>query len=176
MRTGLPNDFSKLNRAHPGPRCFGSHMIQPLRTGAGNPIEIASNVQSCNSDLSSVTSSRGVISGPDLNFRRCAREIITFTLDPPISMTRILFFTASPISSLLWHRFRRQPQLAPAGPHGLFFSNHQALSCARRILPAVASAPACAGLRPRVLSGGTVRPAPTRAPSHDHLERPEEHH
>src|SRR5690349_9040434 len=93
MRTGLPNDFSKLKRVQPGPRCFGSVMIQPLQMGAGNPMETASNLQSRNRGLSSLTISRGVIAGPDLNFRRWAREIITFTFEPPISITTIFFFT-----------------------------------------------------------------------------------
>src|SRR5438034_2965981 len=170
MRIGLPNDFSKLNRVQPGPRCFGSLMIQPLRTGAGNPIEIASNVQSCNSELSWVTSSRGVISGPDLNFRRCAREIISFTFDPPTSMTRIFFFTALPISSLRSRRFPLQLQSVPAGPHAFFLSNHQAFSCVRVILREIATAPAGAVLRLRVLNVVTCRPAAIPPPSRDRAE------
>src|SRR5712675_3231105 len=170
MRTGLPNDFSKLNRVQPSPRCFGSFMIQPLRTGAGNPIEIASNVQSCNSELSWVTSSRGVISGPDLNFRRWAREIITFTFDPPTSMTRIFFFTASPISSVRSRRFPLQRQSAPAGPHAFFLSNYQAFSCVRVILREIATAPADAVLRLRALNAGTCRPPATHELSRDRSE------
>src|SRR6476659_9006791 len=170
IRTGLPNDFSKLNRVHPAPRCFGSVMIQPLRTGAGNPIEIASNVQSFTSDLSWATSSRGVISGPDVNFRRCAREIITFTFDPPTSMTRIFFFTASPISSLRSRRFRLQPQSAPTGRHAFFLSNYQAFSCVRGILREIATAPAGAVLRLRGLNAGTCRPPATHELSRDRSE------
>ena len=38
------------------------------------------------------TIARGVNFRPDLNFRLWAREIISFTFDPPTSMTRIFFF------------------------------------------------------------------------------------
>ena len=58
---------------------LGSTRIRPSRTGAGKPIEIASNFQSSISSFICATISRGVIFGPDLNFRRCAREIIIFT-------------------------------------------------------------------------------------------------
>src|SRR5262245_43226636 len=159
MRTGLPNDFSKLNRAQPGPRCFGSVMIQPFRTGAGNPIEIASNVQSCNSDLSWVTSARGVISGPDLNFRRSSRDIIAFTFEPPTSMTRIRLFTFCPILWLRPSDFRQQPRSAPADPHASFSLNYQASSSVRAILHEIATAPVGVVLRLRGLTVGTCRPA-----------------
>src|ERR1051325_8278763 len=170
MRTGLPNDFSKLNRDQPAPRCFGSLTIQPLRTGAGNPIEIASKVQPRTNDLSSVTRSRGVMSGPDLNFRRCEREIITFTFDPPTSMTRIFFFTAFPISSVQTRRFPLQPQSVPADPHAVFWPNPQAFSSVRVILPGIATVPAGAVLRLRALSVDSCRPAAIHAPSHDRSE------
>src|SRR5258707_8554815 len=110
------------------------------------------------------------MSGPDLNFRRCAREIITFTFDPPTSMTRIFFFTTSPISSLPLRRFPLQLQSAPAGPHALFLSNHQAFSCVRVILREIATAPARAVLRLQVLNAGTCRPAAIPAPSRDRAE------
>src|SRR5438067_12542488 len=145
-------------------------MIRPLPAGAGNPIGIASNVQSCNNDLGLFTRSRGVISGPDLNFRRCAREIISFTFDPPTSMMRIFFFTASPISSLRSRRFPLQRQSALAGGHALFSSNHQVFSCVRVILREIATAPAGAVLRLPALNDGTCRPAATPAPSRDRSE------
>jgi len=74
------------------PRCFGSLRICPSRTGAGNPIEIASNFQSVISGLICATIARGVNFGPDLNFRLSVREISSFTFEPPTSITRILFF------------------------------------------------------------------------------------
>src|SRR5215468_7423688 len=86
--------------------------------------------------------SGGVISGPDWNFRRCAREIITFTLEPPMSMTSIRFFTICPISYLRASHFRQQPRSAPVDPHALFLSNHQASSCVRATLHEIAIAPA----------------------------------
>src|SRR6266545_3008652 len=92
MRTGLPSAFSKLNLTQPWPRCFGSLTILPLRTGAGNPSEIASNFQSATSGLIWSTIARGVNFRPDLNFLFSVREIISFTFEPPTSMTRILFF------------------------------------------------------------------------------------
>src|SRR5207249_10826293 len=115
--------------------------------------------------------SLGVSSTPDFNFRRCARETFSFTFDPPTSMTRILFFTASPISSLRSRRFRPRRQSAPAGPHALFLSNHQAFSCVRVILREIATAPGGAVLRLQVLNAGTCRPAATPAPSRDRSER-----
>ena len=93
IRMGLPRDFSKLKRVHPGPRCLGSLMMRPLRTGAGNPIETASKLQSCTSGFIWATISRGVRSGPDLNFCFSQREIINFTFEPPTSMARIFSFT-----------------------------------------------------------------------------------
>src|SRR5436190_700586 len=89
MRMGLPNAFSKSNPTHPFPRCFGSLTIRPSRTGDGNPIAMASNFQSLTKGPISATISRGVNCGPDLNFRFFAREIISFTCEPPTSMTRI---------------------------------------------------------------------------------------
>ncbi len=94
MRTGLPNAFSKSNPTHPLPRCFGSLTIRPSRTGAGNPIEIASNFQSLTNGFISATIARGVKFSPDLNFRLSRREIINLTFEPPTSTTRICFFIA----------------------------------------------------------------------------------
>src|SRR5580765_7878778 len=113
---------------------------------------------------------RGVISGPDVNFRRWAREIITLTFDPPTSMTRIFFFTASPISWGWSRRFPLQLQSVPAGPHASFSSNHQAFSCVRVILREIAIAPACAVLRLQVLNAGTCRPPATHELSRDRSE------
>src|SRR4030095_3066579 len=92
MRTGLPSAFSKLNPTHPRPRCFGSLTILRLRTGEGNPSEIASNSQSATSGLIWLIIAPGVNFRPDLNFLLSAREIISFTFEPPTSITRILFF------------------------------------------------------------------------------------
>src|SRR5215216_5548868 len=170
MRTGLPNDFSKLKRVQPEPRCFGSQTIQPFRTGDGNPIEIVWKVQSCTSDLIRATISRGVISGPDLNFRRCAGEIIAFTLEPPMSMTRIRFFIFCLISWLLGSRFRRQLQSEPDGPHALSLSNHQASSCVRVILREIATAPVGAVPRPLASGVGTCRLPVTPSLLRDRLE------
>jgi hypothetical protein len=64
----------------------------PLRTGEGNPSEIASNFQSATSGLIWSTIARGVNFRPDLNFLLSAREIISFTFEPPTSITRIFFF------------------------------------------------------------------------------------
>jgi hypothetical protein len=63
-----------------------------LRTGEGNPSETASNSQSATSGLIWFTIARGVNFRPDLNFLLSAREIISFTFEPPTSITRILFF------------------------------------------------------------------------------------
>src|SRR5262245_26816604 len=106
------------------------------------------------------------MSGPDLNFRRCAREIITFTLEPPTSMTRILFFTASPIS-VLQLPLRPQPRSAPAGPHALSSSSHQAFSCVRAILGEIATAPADVALCLRALIADTSLPPAAPSPSRD---------
>src|SRR5262249_52791289 len=84
--------FWKSNPTQPRPRCFGSLMILPLCTGEGNPSEMLSNSQSVTSSLISSTIARGVSFPPDLNFLLSAREIISFTFEPPTSMTRILFF------------------------------------------------------------------------------------
>ena len=92
MRTGLPSAFLKLYPTQPRPRCFGSLTILPSRTGEGNPSEIALNFQSATSGLISFTIARGVNFRPDLNFLLSPREIISFTFEPPTSMTRILFF------------------------------------------------------------------------------------
>src|SRR5215475_8500971 len=92
MRTGLPSALSKLNPTQSWPRCFGSLTILPLRTGEGNPSETTSNFQSATSGLIAVTIARGVNFRPDLNFLLSVREIISFTFEPPTSMTRILFF------------------------------------------------------------------------------------
>ena len=92
MRTGLPSAFLKLNPTQPRPRCFGSLTILPFRTGEGNPIEIASNSQSATRGLISFTIARGVNFRPDLNFLLSPREIISFTFEPPTSITRIFFF------------------------------------------------------------------------------------
>ena len=64
----------------------------------GNPIEIASNFQSLTSGSICATISRGVNCGPDLNFRFPTREIISFTFEPPMSMTRI-FLSITTVSS-----------------------------------------------------------------------------
>src|SRR5438094_8767626 len=92
MRTGLRSALSKLNPTQPRPRCFGSLTILPLRTGEGNPSEMASNCQSATSGLIWFTIARGVSFRPDLNFLLSVREIISFTFEPPTSITRILFF------------------------------------------------------------------------------------
>ena len=91
-RTGLPSAFSKLNPTQPWPRCFGSLTMRPLDTSDGNPIEMQSNFQSAISGLIWDTISRGVMRGPDLNFRFFAREIINFTCVPPTSISKIFFF------------------------------------------------------------------------------------
>jgi len=82
----------KSNPTQPRPRCFGSLTILPLRTGEGNPSEIASNSQSATSGLIWFTIARGVNLRPDLNFLLATREIISFTFEPPMSMTRTFFF------------------------------------------------------------------------------------
>ena len=92
MRTGLPNAFLKSNPTQPLPRCLGSLRILPSRTGEGNPIEMASNSQSETKGLIWATIARGVNLAPDLNFLLSAREIISFTFEPPTSMTRTFFF------------------------------------------------------------------------------------
>ncbi len=66
-------------------------MIRPFWTGAGKPIEMASNFQPATIDLIFATICLGVIRGPESNFRLSFRDIISFTFVPPISMTRILF-------------------------------------------------------------------------------------
>jgi hypothetical protein len=88
----LRKAFSKSKLTHPLPKFFGSLRIRPSRTGAGNPMEMASNSQSLTNGLICGTSSRGVKVRPDLNFRFSAREIISFTFEPPMSMTNIRFF------------------------------------------------------------------------------------
>jgi len=92
MRTGLPSAFSKLNPTQPLPRRFGSVTILLSRTGEGNPIEMALNFQSATSGLIWSTIARGVNFRPDLNFLLSVREIISFTFEPPMSMTRTFFF------------------------------------------------------------------------------------
>ena len=92
MRTGLRSAFLKSNPTQPLPRCFGSLAILPSRTGEGNPSDTASNFQSATSGLIWFTISRGVSFPPDLTFLLSEREIISFTFEPPTSMTRILFF------------------------------------------------------------------------------------
>src|SRR4029453_15831636 len=109
IRTGLPRPFWKWNPTQPLPRCFGSLTILPLRTGEGNPIEMAWNFQSATKGLIWSTIARGVNFRPDLNFLLSVREIISFTFEPPTSITRIFFFKISfgvlltPIKpALLW--------------------------------------------------------------------------
>src|ERR1044072_4229467 len=92
MGIGLPSAFSNLNPTQPLPKCFGSLTILPLRTGGGNPCEIGPNFQSATSGLIWSPIGRGVNFRPDLNFLRSPREIISFTFEPPTSMTRIFFF------------------------------------------------------------------------------------
>src|SRR5262249_35672908 len=95
MRTGLRNAFLKSNPTQPLPRCFGSITILPSRTGEGNPSETASNSQSATSGLISFASARGVSFCPDLIFLLSAREIISFTFDPPTSTTRTLLLIST---------------------------------------------------------------------------------
>src|SRR6266498_4036444 len=92
MRTGLPSAFSKLNLTQPWPRCFGSLTILPLRTGEGNPSEMASNSQSATRGLIRSTIARGVNFRPDLNFLLSGRKIISFTFEKTTSMMRFLYF------------------------------------------------------------------------------------
>ena len=73
--------------------------MRPSRTGDGNPIEIASNFQSETNGLIWAIISRGVNFGPDLNFRFSRRETISFTFEPPMSMTRI-FLLITTVSAL----------------------------------------------------------------------------
>src|ERR1700738_4678055 len=92
--TGLPNGFRKSNPAQPWPRCFGFRTIRPWRIGEGNPIEMASKLQLRTVSLKFATKSRGVIPGPEENFRWSSNDIRSFTCEPPLWTTRTLFFMA----------------------------------------------------------------------------------
>src|ERR1700730_6757792 len=90
--TGLPNAFAQLNPTHPLPRCFGSRIMRLSRTGAGNPIDTASNFQSPTVCLNRLTNSRGLRFGPESNCRELLSDRSSFTWVPPMSATRIFFF------------------------------------------------------------------------------------
>src|ERR1019366_749460 len=98
-RAVLPSAREKSNPTQPLPRCFGSRTMRPWRTGAGNPIEIASNFQPVTHFLIFATISRGLSAGPESNLRSSLIDMSNFTCVPPISATRTLFFIIERLSS-----------------------------------------------------------------------------
>src|SRR5262249_23685230 len=95
MRTGIPNARAKLKCTQSLPRCFGFRRIRPLRTGAGKPIDATSNFQPATVSLNLERNGFGVIRRPDGNSRSTRSDISSLTKEPPISMTRILFFMSA---------------------------------------------------------------------------------
>jgi hypothetical protein len=90
MRTGYPC-FLEVESDPAFAQMNGSLTICRCAPGR-KPSETASNSQSETNGLICFTVAPGVNFRPDLNFLPAAREIISFTFEPPTSITRILFF------------------------------------------------------------------------------------
>ena len=69
-----------------------AHDFAVAHRGRKPESKSASNFQSATNGLIWFTIAPGVNFRPDLNFLLAAREIISFTFEPPTSITRILFF------------------------------------------------------------------------------------
>src|SRR4029453_2098438 len=91
-RIGTSSALAKLKPTHPLPKCFGSPVMRPLRTGAGKPMDATSNLHPRVASLSFAINCFGLMRAPDANSRRLRRDISSFTCVPPTSTTRTLFF------------------------------------------------------------------------------------
>src|SRR5580658_266617 len=119
--TGHPNADLKLKPTHARPRLCGSAAGLPLRTRPGYPIDTTSYFQSLVSSLTPETICRGVIFGPDGNFRGSFRPVArTLTVVPPTSTTstfnddRINRGFLIIISRLISRTTRQHQSLGPA--------------------------------------------------------------
>src|SRR5436309_9320392 len=91
-RTGIPSAFEKLKPIQPLPKCFGSLVIRPLRSGAGKPIDARSNFQPRTVSLNLARNCFGPIRAPEGNWRSLRGDISNFTCVPPTSTTRTFLF------------------------------------------------------------------------------------
>ena len=107
-RTGAPRALLKLNPIHPLPKCFGSFMMRPFRTGAGKPIEATSNFQPRTFSLSFAINCCGLMPRPDPNSHSLRRDMSSLMYVPPTSTTRTFFFMSDRPKTLGWF-YRPRP-------------------------------------------------------------------